>query len=545
VPTTLDCDDSTGPDTEREANPHGAGAQGTETYTCTVRDQYGEPARDADPGTAGNQQITVKGENLNGINDPDSPDGQSFGTPDYTCNLPTTADGNGQCTRTVNQGEGEQGTAIICWWIGTGPEGNSICESEPTSEMQDASGADTANDLGDKTELTWEERRAAGLDIETESETLAVGATRTLEASIFDQFGDLFQSTTTVNLEFFNVSPTDRNQENNDKNTPGSPDASCTTNNDTTCTFEYSQTEIGGRDLICGWFSETPSMSGTSRNASGTCAGEQRADADDEEDTADAPLPAEDDVDLTETTWLDDPAATRVECSPETTNSVSTSAKRVTCTATTGEPESVVPGTEIDVEATGKNDPDRGNSRQTPDFTCTTGNQGKCTIVHGPGRGTRATGFTTYMAWADEDYEDSTDEADASEGRDEGSDAGGTAEPDTTDVVNHNWLSGDRTVSLKPSDRRVDRGDRVNLSGEINGPAKTCRAGERVILKSRPAGSKKPFKARGNPATTNDNGKFSFNRVRIWKDTEFMAVAGKNRGPCDWAASNEKTVRTT
>lgn len=426
VPTTLDCDDSSGPDTEHETNPDQAAPASHETYTCTVLDQYGNPIQDSDPNTTNNQATTVKAEVENEINDPDGPpEGASYDTPDYTCNTSTTATDTGKCNITITQGEVESGTMVICFWVGTAEEGALLC-NEPTGP----NGEDTGDNLADQVELTYEERGADGLDVETEKETLVVGEERTLTATVYDQFETPFQGDTVVNFEFFKNSPNDPN---NDGNTPNTPDASCTTANDTTCEYKYTG-EDAGRDLICAWIGEgDPTLKRSSRNARGTCNDEGRIDEDDDETQADPPQ-AGDRIDVVETTWTNATPATKLNCKPEVAETQRDEKRTFTCKATVdGEG---VSDTEVDVEITGMNDPDKSRSFKTPDRRCTTNNQGVCSFSH---QGDKK-GKSVYTAWTDGDYEDSTVEADKTEGRAAQRQAGANEEPDTTDKVQNNWV---------------------------------------------------------------------------------------------------------
>jgi hypothetical protein len=90
APTTVDCDDQTGPDKESEVNPSG-GAQGNETYTCQARDSQGNATGDYDANTNGTQDLWIYGEVENGVNDPDETDGDpndsdaTYNSPDYSC----------------------------------------------------------------------------------------------------------------------------------------------------------------------------------------------------------------------------------------------------------------------------------------------------------------------------------------------------------------------------------------------------------------------------------------------------------------------------
>jgi hypothetical protein len=450
---TLDCDDQTGPDTERETNPSLSGDQSSEIYTCTVRDVNGA--------AVGGQ--VVRGENESTVNDPDpdSPpgnEGATYATQDYTpCTTATGGATLGQCQITVGQVDLESGLAEICFWVGAQDQGASLCSIEPTPESQTVDGSDTGNDLADQVEKSWEARTAAsgGLDAEPDTDTNTIGQPggHTITATVYDQFGTPFQGNTTVRFEFFAGSPSDPGA---NGNTPATPDGTCQTQNSTSCTFTYQSPTVAGKDLICAWTNATPTMTGN--NETGTCDGEGRIDPDDDPSAADAPQPANDDVDVVEKNW----AVQRLDCEPETDRNPTGSSHTITCTATDTS-SNRVQGVNVDAEATGANDPDNGNTRTSPDFTCTTGpddpntpdidENGTCSFTHGPdgpnpNGTTNAPGTTTYRAWIDTDNSNGTDNADASEERNEArpasppldpGGAGAQPEPDGTDVVEKTW----------------------------------------------------------------------------------------------------------
>ena len=429
----LDCDDATGPDTERETNPSLSGAASNESYLCRVTDAAGNPI------LAG---TIVRGELTTGPNDPDATDGASFDSPDFTCNTGT----DGHCPLTVTQLEGETGTATICFWIGA--DGATLCANEALNEAAAQNGSDNPNDAADSVQKTWEARTAAtgGVDAEPETDTNNLGAGHTITATVYDQFGDPFQGNTQVRFEFFSGSPTDPA---NDLNTPATPDRTCTTNNSATCSITYAQANTPGTDLICVWTNTAPPMTGG--NTDGTCGGEGLNDADDAAGP-DAPAPATDDVDVVQKVWQNPNAPARVDCTPELDNNPTGTAHVVTCVAT-NTLGNLTAGAVIDVEATGASDPDSANTPLLPDFTCTTNAQGTCSFTHGPG-GTGSTttpGTAVYRAWIDADNSNTTNEADTAEGRDEAATAGNTAEPDDTDVVNKTWTGPPATISATPA----------------------------------------------------------------------------------------------
>ena len=549
-PAKLDCDDQTGPDGEKETNPT-SGSGRSETYTCLVRDSQNNPVGDHDPNTAGTQNLHVYAEIRNGVNDPDDverpsdPD-ESFDSPDYSCLTGAGRGGNdppvGQCTITVTQAEGESGTAIICFWAddASPSEGDELCGDELNTyeDGSDVQSTKTGNDLADQTEKTWEARQAGegkgGLDAEVETDTNNVGDSHQITATVYDQFGQAFQGTTTVNFEWFQGSPADQANEGGDGNSPNTPDDSCTTNNASSCSITYTSSQPG-RDLICVWTNNTPSMSGNNEN--GTCNGEGLTDADDTAGSADPPTTEGDDVDVVSKTWQKNPPATQLDCEPESGTAQRDASHQITCTATedstTPGTPTPVEGTQIDMEATGANDPDAGNSRTSPDFTCTTDAQGQCTMTHNPAG--NAKGLTTYRAWIDPDYFNETDESDAAEGRDETTAGGDDADPDGTDVVENNWIHDSaRDITINSDSSSEPAGGTVKISGKIVDADPECYQAETVRLRRRPPDGNR-WKTIDN-TLTNGNGRYEFTVV-VRKTRDYKTVAPATPEPCAKATS--------
>lgn len=448
----LDCDDRGAPDSEREVLPSGGGAASNETYDCLVTDELGNPTNDADPVTSGVQPIAISVEIENGVNDPDSQDGASYDTPDYTCTAgePEGTD-TGTCTINVTQNENENGSTAPCFWVGDAAAGASFCSNEPTGENQAADGSDQGNDLADRAEITWTERAAAGLDVETEEDAQPVGGETSATANVYDQFGEPFVGDTIVYFEHLKGSPSDQ-----DGNTPASPDLQCTTSDSSQCILTYSQPGIPGQDLLCGWVGQEPLIVGS--NNSGTCGGESLADADDAPGESDPPEPGEDSIDVFRRAWQKPTTAIELECSPETATHAAGTGALVRCLVTdaTGTP---VSDAEVDIELTGANDPDDGYLAATPELSCITGVQGVCEVLHGTGGYGRTSeaGDTTYRAWIDLDNRNQSTEADETEGLDESTVPGMSAEPDITDVFSKTWTdsAGKCTVVGSNGDDRL------------------------------------------------------------------------------------------
>lgn len=237
--TTLDCDDATGPDTERETNPHDSGSESNEPYTCTARDQFGNATNEAPSSQTGTP--TVFGENETGINDPDPTDGASYDEPDYTCEPGSGSNDDGECIVTVTQSEGETGTAEICFWLEnqTPDQGATLCADEPTDEAQTPGGADTGNDLADQVEKTWGPTGAASvLDCSPETDSNQTGTGHTITCVATDSQG---QTVSGANIDAEATGAGD--PDGGDSQT--TPDFTCTTGSNGECSFTHSSTATG------------------------------------------------------------------------------------------------------------------------------------------------------------------------------------------------------------------------------------------------------------------------------------------------------------
>jgi len=447
----LDCDDSRGLDRENEIRPAGGGSTSNETYTCTVTDELGNPTNDADPVTAGVQPIVVNAEIENGINDPDATDGASYDTPDYTC---TTGEpegtATGTCTITITQNENEAGAAAVCFWVGDAAAGQSLCGDEIVGENQAADGSDTGNDLADRVSISWQERAASGVDAEPESAKSGFGQEHLVTVTVYDQFGEPFVGNTTVNGEFFNGSPSDR-----DGNDSDGPDLTCATSNSSTCSITFDQTAIPGTDLLCIWTGPAPTLSFTNNN--GACGVETLSDEDDEPGAADAPLPRTDNIDVVQKVWQNPTDAVTLDCKKESLTQTKGKTATITCIAkdAAGAP---VSGAEVDAEITGANDPDQADLPASPDLSCVTNATGICKLIHG-GAGvgrTSSTGTTLYRAWIDADNDNDTTEADVSETL-------GAMTANNTDVVERRWTTPKGSCTLMGTsgdDRLIGTGGR-------------------------------------------------------------------------------------
>lgn len=442
----LDCDDQTGPRTEEETNPPGT----SETYTCTVRNADGTLRASA----------RVYGENENGVNDPDPPEeeGATHDNADYTCITPSDPGTTGQCQIVVPAAENELGTAEICFWFEeSGPpanEGSRYCAAgdttatpvtpppgstappEHTLERAEADGSDRPNDNADQVEKTWAEAgpqpTAQFLDCAPESDTNPTGTQHQITCT-----AQTSQTQTATNaqidMEFIGANDPD-NSESYDR-----PDATCATNQNGQCTFTHGTGGTGstaspGTTTYIAWID--------SDNNNNTVERDQNEGVN--EGTTQGARSEPDNTDVVQKQWTSQ-AQPGLNCEPETGLNQTGTAHTVTCTARNQQGQTVTAN--VDIEATGANDPDGTNSPTSPDFTCSTGTTGSCTFTHGPG-GTGTTtqaGTTTYRAWIDADNNNATTgESDQTEGRNEATQPGAQAEPDNTDVVEKTWQAGNQ-----------------------------------------------------------------------------------------------------
>lgn len=395
---------------ETAQNPTGD----THEITCTLRD--------SDEDGIPNRVINVE---ATGANDPDNAD--STESPDFTC----TTGSDGSCTIThVGNAPGE--TVYRAWAEGTEPDmGEEQDESTPATE-----GDEGEPDETDVVSKTWVTQV---LDCEPETDSNPTGTSHTVTCTAETSQG-LPLSGADVDVEATGANDPDASD------SPETPDFTCTTSQTGTCSFTHgptatsspSSTSSEGTTTYRAWIdrdgdhSATPATHGT-----------VEADRTEERNEATAPgtRPEPDDTDVVEKVWL----IQQLNCEPETDSNPTNSAHTVTCTVTTGSGSSSTPvsNSNLDAEATGANDPDSSDSPQSPDFTCTTDNNGRCSFTHGPGgTGRTATaGTTTYRVWVDSDRNDATTEADATEGRNEALQPGSKSEVDDTDVVEKTWVA--------------------------------------------------------------------------------------------------------
>ncbi|HWC14580.1 MAG TPA: hypothetical protein VG929_08285 [Actinomycetota bacterium] len=433
--TVLDCNPETA------TNP-ATGAGSEEVYTCTVRDAFGA-------GVAG---VRIDVEQA-GANDPDN---RGFADTQNTTvdrNDACITDNNGTCTITITGGVAGSGT--ICFFGDTDADAlfNAAGGQEDGGDCDTETGATNDNDLTDVVTKTW---AAAGaptlLDCNPETATnpaTGAGSEEVYTCTVRDAFSNVVGGVR-IDVEQAGANDPDNRGFADSQNTTVDRNDACVTDNNGTCTITITG-GVAGTGTVC-FFGDTDAD--TVFNAAG--GQEDGGDCDTETQTTD-------DNDLTDVvtkTWSAAVAA-RLDCAPETSLNQPNTTHVVTCTVTDAQGQ-VVAGALIDVEIAGTNDPDNAASPTSPDINnCVTDPQGVCTFQHGPNApnnaqnarvSSAATGTTTYRSWIDADNNNTTVEADATEGRDETAQPGATAEPDPTDVVEKTWSTATaaRTIDCEP-----------------------------------------------------------------------------------------------
>ena len=130
-----------------------------------------------------------------------------------------------------------------------------------------------------------------------------------------------------------------------------------------------------------------------------------------------------------------------------------------TVTATLSATPDVGSPIEIDFEIAGPGDVDAGDTNLTPDRTCTVTNPAVfCTVSYS----SAVVGVDTIRGWIDHDKDNTTVEADATEGQDETTTPGAETESDDTDVVTKTWFTG------LPAGARLDCDDESGGDTERN-----------------------------------------------------------------------------
>jgi hypothetical protein len=186
-------------------------------------------------------------------------------TPDMSC---TTSGGgpNSPASCTVEYAEqgNEGGSDAVLAWIDADSLGATVEADLAEGENQHAPGAGGCSpgskgpglhvepDQTDCAEKRWMARVPAAVDLEAETGSALVGSSGSVEATVLDQFGDLFAGvgrTTTVSLELLAGSANDPG----DGSDFGSPDlGSCDTGTIGSCSLAF-HANHAGLDSFCGY----------------------------------------------------------------------------------------------------------------------------------------------------------------------------------------------------------------------------------------------------------------------------------------------------
>jgi Ca2+-binding RTX toxin-like protein len=359
----VDCDDSTGPDTERETNTPGT----PEEYRCRVFNQFG----------SGMNGIKVYAEVESLLNDPDTVDGPSYDSPDYTCQRPAGQTGSdpdqppllqdsGVCYIEITQAEGDLGLSEICFWAARADEdpgqtGTARCvtEGEPTGEAQSADGSDTANDLADQVELSWASIATFTLDCEPETDSNPAGTAHTVTCSATDPVNNQKVDGVDVSVEISGAGDTDMSS------APIVPDNGCTTAANGSCSFTHTSTTTGTTTYRA-WIDDgtpEPRTDGTDQ------------DVDRTEGQVESATPGEkaepDSTDVMTKTWTAAPSTLTME--PEADTAAVGECNPFTITVTTGSGNNVQPVSNavIDVEQRHANASNNTNNDEPTTTFCT------------------------------------------------------------------------------------------------------------------------------------------------------------------------------
>lgn len=233
-----------------------------------------------------------------------------------------------------------------------------------------------------------------------------------------------------------------------------SPDYRCTTESDPRDPFlgltadngicyidvQQFEGELGTAE-ICFW-------TGTAAEGAALCGDEPTGEA----QVTNGTDPANDLADQVEKTWADT-STFQLDCTPEQDANPAGTQHTVTCQVTSPEGANVN-GVVVHTEITGAGDtdPNPSDSPVTPDESCTTATDGKCSITH-----TSANeGSTTYRSWIDDNEDEPVagpegdEDPDTAEGRNEEVTPGDKSEPDNTDVTEKTWTPQATTLVMTP-----------------------------------------------------------------------------------------------
>ena len=295
----LTCDDGkAGDGTDVEYNNSVAGDR-AEAYRCTLTTLAGVPIQGA----------FIDGEILSGPGQNSAPNAADL--PDV-CKTDT----NGRCT-TAPINMPVDGARKICFWgepankddptkgdenefgvPGPDTDGGG-CNAEPVDEPEN-------NEITDAVYVDTGAPRAEGLDVQPENITVSGASRFSLRGVVFDQFGNLFKGSTTLQAKLFAGSALAPNGDNTVASLD--PNLKCQTGGTESCTILTSAQNDLGQNLACMWIEgKAPTaMVGQADQDSATCTApkaawqstadqEARFDATNDEDK---PFPPSDGLDV-------------------------------------------------------------------------------------------------------------------------------------------------------------------------------------------------------------------------------------------------------
>ena len=399
------------------------------------------------PATPGGGPVKISYE-ITGPHDPE-PSSNSPDTPDGQCLIP---EGQSSCNFAITDATGMGvGTDTVRVWIdhdGQSAEQGGMTEADLTETRNEAppgQGSKPEPDDTDVVEKVW--RNILECTPETREDLVRREHELTCTASDADTNGLQLIPGAFVDVEVAGANDPDGSD------SPGTPDLTCTTQQDGTCFVVLGDNESDdavGKTTFRAWIDLDGDHASNQNGQVEADLGEGQL----ESGTGSTPgtKTEPDDTDVMTRDWN-----ALLDCTPETANNQVGTSHTISCRAS-DENNSAVANVRVDAEARGTNDPDptsagnptgrpTGDSQNTPDFFCTTDLQGSCTFTHGPaGTGSSAnSGTTTYRAWVDMDGNHSTtppthgfSEADQAEVLADES----AANQDDTDDVEKVWSPG-------------------------------------------------------------------------------------------------------
>ena len=241
-----------------------------ETYSCTLTTLTGAP---------------IVGAYIDGEIVGNSTNGNlKSGAADY--NDLCRTDTNGRCNTAALVTMPADGANTICFWAepaqvktpqnqhevgaddkfvspGSNTDGGA-CNGESVDEAE-------KNDMADTVYLDTGVPRAEGLDVQPENIVVAGASRFSLRSSVYDQFGQLFKGSTTLQAKLFAGSILAPDGDNNPATVD--PSLKCQTNGSDTCTIITGAQNDLGQNLACVWIStKAPTaMTGQADQESATC----------------------------------------------------------------------------------------------------------------------------------------------------------------------------------------------------------------------------------------------------------------------------------